>query len=241
MRRNAITACICSAAILAATSAPAEVPPLSFLVSANATTHFGKVVPVVKHLREKGVKEIDFATHDHEQVSVAIRLRSDIKVLSPVEYSQLIRDRQGEGKMFFRQRGLDAMAEALKEAGADQVTIERVAILSTEPFSQEAFAKARDQKRGVVVICLADWDLPSRLFSKNVIENEEVIRKVNEENVSVLVADLTESDEETEAFLKKYRANPLSVLVFQPRGEAPIVLRRSVSAAAFLDQITEDD
>lgn len=219
----------------------AEIPAISFVVTANADTPFAKVVPIVSVLRKQRETEIDFAIGDENDVSVTIRLRSDMQLVTREEMLRIARNQIATGRksaleMFIDSDSLDQTVEELKKAGASRVQIEKVPIFPAMPFSVAKFEELRKQKKTVIVVCRADWNIQSIKMNYDVFDNADVIRHVQQAKVPVLIADITKRpDEATQEFLKSHQSyEVVSVLVFQPGKDKPSIHKGEMSAEEFI-------
>ncbi|HUG18840.1 MAG TPA: thioredoxin family protein [Planctomycetaceae bacterium] len=223
--------------------AQAEIPLVSFLVTANEKAEYGRIYPIVNYLnRYDNELQVEFALGSKQGVSVTIRLRSDVKVMPYAEIIKAIEARNSSAQLAFSSENLDRLTQELKEAGAADVTIEKVELFPSTPFTVEEFEKLRKQQKLVIVVCRADWNILSLKMDKEIFENTEVIRAVKQSKATIMVIDWTErATESVDVFIKKHNLSVPNFLVFQPSKDSPKSLEGPLTAKEFLEVIGVND
>ena len=82
----------------------------------------------------------------------------------------------------------------------------------------------RKQNRRVIIICRADWDVPSTQLESTLLLDSVAISAVKASQTVVMLVDMTHPlGEKNDEFFRKFGADPLCFLQFTPGVTEPVV------------------
>ena len=92
------------------------------------------------------------------------------------------------------------------------------------PFSEQALATLRSERKPVFVYFTADWCITCKVNEKTAIERSEVRRAFEQAGIAVLVGDWTNGDGEIGRFLAAHGRSGVPLYLFYPPGAEPRIL-----------------
>jgi suppressor for copper-sensitivity B len=110
-----------------------------------------------------------------------------------------------------------------------------------EKFSEITLGKALKADRVVLVNVTAKWCLTCKLNELRVLDDEDLLGKLQEENVLLLKADYTFEDPAIRDYIKKHNRSgiPLTV-VYGPKNKHGVVLSEILDTASVLDAVKKN-
>lgn len=112
--------------------------------------------------------------------------------------------------------------------------------LPWRPYSQAALADAKTRGKPVLIDFTADWCLTCKLNLKRAINTERVRGVIAANNVTPLLADWTDKNDEIKATLESLGSRSIPLLAIYPAGASePIILRDLISEEQLLAALAE--
>ena len=96
-------------------------------------------------------------------------------------------------------------------------------VLSWQPFDAEKIADLNAQGRNIFVDFTADWCLTCQFNEKVILNSARFKKYVEENNVALFVADLTEHNEEYSTALAGYGRSAIPLYVYYHQGKYEIL------------------
>ncbi len=100
----------------------------------------------------------------------------------------------------------------------------------------------RKQNRRVIIICRADWDVPSTQLESTLLLDSVAISAVKASQTVVMLVDMTHPlGEKNDEFFRKFGADPLCFLQFTPGVTEPVVTNHLLRPSEFVQLLHTGD
>lgn len=213
MIRHCTLACVLP--LLLPLAALCETPSLNVdvLIKAPKSERFGRILPVIKVLKDRGVRNVDFELSDSDEEGIVATIRIHAGT---------------------RREDADELAGSLKKAGVSTAAL--CEAIPWRDFSSAKLKELQGRNKPVLVFCRADWDVTPQILDRTLFTDRRVIEAIKQLKYSPLRADFTNPSEEISSFLRDLAARPgeATIVVFRgPKNENPIVLQME-SALKFI-------
>jgi thiol:disulfide interchange protein DsbD len=111
------------------------------------------------------------------------------------------------------------------------------ATLQAEPYSQERLASLREEGKAVFVNATAAWCITCKVNERLALRSEALAAHLQEENITYMVADWTNYDDNITKFLHRYEREGVPLYVYFPREGKPVVLPQLLTESLLLEKL----
>jgi thiol:disulfide interchange protein len=100
-----------------------------------------------------------------------------------------------------------------------------------EPYSASQLAQLREEGKPVFVDATASWCLSCKVNERVALKPADMQQFFHEKNITIMVADWTNSDAAITAYLAEFKRNGVPLYVYYPPHQPPIVLPQILTPA----------